>query len=224
MTAWRDVTGSSIQGELVGFYAGMVYLRTEQDAFIRFPLERLDQSGQDRAFTWARAYLGMKRRNELPPLPPAWGKLWGESLVKIAEGRARPFDLQTQDVTPEFFLLFFASQRDRDSREFFPRIRRVVRAAQENGWQNFLPVYISRDRQAADMQAQLEQLEWAGVRYPDRDLPLILGIEPDAIPAIVVLDRQGNILLQADHDQGEEALVMLWREFRAVLEMTNGLK
>ena len=221
MSSWQDVTGTAVRAELVGFYAGFVYLRSEEDAFLRFPIERLDQAGQDRALDWARSYIELRRNGVVLPMEATWAKVLTDNLVQSDGEREAPFNPIASGQDPEFILLYFASERDRDAREFSPRLASVVATTLEIGYTNFLPIYVSRDRRERDYTKTLAELGWAGVRYADREIALLTSVEPEGIPSMVILDRRGNILLSASQDEEDGALGLLWRQFADILDMTN---
>jgi thiol-disulfide isomerase/thioredoxin len=195
---WQTLDGQFIEGRLSGVF-GSVAIISETYGTGVIPINRLDDAGLARVADYLDAS---------PKAPPIWANSSGKiasglrkRLQILQGGKIVAFDPGTRPE-PEIYLVYFGAHWCPPCREFSPKLLERYRRLKERAPDRFELVFVSSDHTQDEQSGYVRELgmPWPIMNYTDvGSIPVIEQSDGPAIPDLVVLTRNGEVIFNSFH-------------------------
>lgn len=198
--SWQLADGSELKSELVEAWGPLAFF-VGRDGFRSLPIAAL--AGEERALV--EQFLRENEAGRSTPWADSQSRFWdyfGKRSYQLAAGEIERFEPRA-DAEPDFYVMLFGSYRDDGSLEFERELSEWYGDVRGRGYGNVAVYYLVQALNKKDLLSDGEL--WDHVReqqYPfllvraeaQRKIPFMRAVQPKRVPAVCVLDRDGNPL------------------------------
>ncbi len=195
---WKATDGQTLEGSLSGVFGSVAVISGPSGTGV-ITLARLDDASLSKVADFLDA---------APKAQPSWARstgrvakglrdklevLQGDKLVGFDPG-ARP--------EPEIYLVYFGAHWCHPCREFSPTLLERYRKLKDEAPDRFELVFVSNDRSPAEQMEYVRGLgmPWPILKYDEiGNAPAVEHAAGPAIPDLVVLARDGNVIFSSFH-------------------------
>lgn len=188
--------GESVEGDLIGVYAGIVYVDTGRKGTSFFPYQWLKEESRLGPKVWFSDYVASfgEEAPRMKDVDSKLAKFLSENLVRPEGGEWVRHEFG-EERQPEFFVFYYSAHWCGPCRRFTPKLVAFYNVMKRMG-HDFELVFVSSDRSSKEMLKYMEQakMPWAAVVYKKKENRLVSGYGGSGIPCLVVTDRNGALL------------------------------
>jgi thiol-disulfide isomerase/thioredoxin len=195
---WRPADGPPIEGQLSGVFGAVAFISGAHGTGL-VPLNKLDDASLNRVADF------MERS-------PQAAQSWAKSQSKVAAGLRRRLQV-LQDgkmvefdpgarAEPEIYLVYFGAHWCPPCRAFSPTLLERYRQLKQEEGDRLEVVFVSDDRSHEE---QVDYVKWLGMPWPVLkyseigNVPAVEHADGPAIPDLVLLTRDGNVIFDSFH-------------------------
>jgi thiol-disulfide isomerase/thioredoxin len=145
------------------------------------------------------------------------------ALFELVGHRLKPYSVNKLN-DKKYVVLYFSAQWCPACRVFTPRLKAFYENAREMH-DNFEVIFISSDRSEQEMLTYIKNTEmpWPVVNYNElKNIPEIQSYSGPAIPCLVLLDNQGNVLSHTFEPSNDSPSTYIGPE-KVVIDLGNRL-
>ncbi len=220
---WTGRNGDSFEGELFAAYGAQAWFLNQKGQSLRVPIGALIEEDVRRVVVWTTEWDA--RRRDRPLMRDATSPLsrfFVENLVRPEAKKAVRWD-PSERREPEFYALYFSAAWCGPCRRFTPGFATVYHGLKRAGFENFEVIFVSSDESTADMLRYIEEdkMPWPAVRHAKAGAPEVRRFAGRGIPNLVVVTRDGNVLLHSYSGERYLGPGKVLEDFQRILVASN---
>lgn len=218
--SWRTTNGDHFDGKLSGVYGSVAVISRKSDSSL-LSLDQVDDAGLLRIAD----FIGAQEKS-----PSTWADSAGKvarslrgRLQVMREGKLAPFDPGARPE-PELYLVYFGAHWCRPCREFSPYLVETYSRMQAAAPGHFELVFVSSDHSEEDQELYAREvgMPWPVLKFSDvGSVGAIERWEGPAIPDLIVLTRQGDLVFDSFHGSAYAGPGSVLDQFEPLLAAMN---
>ncbi|MEM8549329.1 MAG: thioredoxin-like domain-containing protein [Verrucomicrobiota bacterium] len=190
---WTDNQGRTMEAEIVELDGDEVVFEKPNRVRYNFPLASLSESDQS-------YILEQSRLGTIPKAPTPLTR-YLESYMVVHDGAKVHRALENDIPKVDYIMLYFSAGWCPPCRKFTPSLTRFYRRNKDKH-PNFEIIFVSSDESEEAMESYFVDygMPWLALDYDRRKDGTVNAFSGDGIPCLVLLDREGNVIMHSYED------------------------